>query len=63
MMRPKATPLTTRERLHALLHELNFKGMQRVLDADSIGPSAIACRPPKSCSACVPVSSLVTSIW
>ena len=34
MMRPKATPLTTRERLHALLHELNFKGMQRVLDAE-----------------------------
>jgi DNA replication protein DnaC len=34
MMRPKATPQTTRERLHALLHELNFKGMQRVLDAE-----------------------------
>jgi DNA replication protein DnaC len=33
-MRPKATALTTRERLHALLHELNFKGMQRVLDAE-----------------------------
>ena len=29
----KATPLTTRERLHALVHELNFKGMERVLDA------------------------------
>ena len=34
MMRPKTTPLTTRERLHALLHELNFKGMERVLDAE-----------------------------
>ena len=32
MMRPQTT--TTRERLHALLHELNFKGMQRVLDAE-----------------------------
>lgn len=32
MTRP--TPLTTRERLHALLHELNFKGMARVLDAE-----------------------------
>jgi len=30
----KATPLTTRERLHALVHELNFKGMERVLDAE-----------------------------
>lgn len=30
----KATPLTTRERLHALVHELNYKGMQRVLDAE-----------------------------
>ena len=28
------TRLTTRERLHALLHELNFKGMARVLDAE-----------------------------
>lgn len=28
------TTLTTRERLHALLHELNFKGMARVLDAE-----------------------------
>lgn len=37
MMKPKATPLTTRERLHALLHELNFKGMQRVLDAELDG--------------------------
>jgi DNA replication protein DnaC len=35
MMRPKTTTtLTTRERLHALLHELNFKGMARVLDAE-----------------------------
>jgi len=34
MMKSKAIPLTTRERLHALLHELNFKGMQRVLDAE-----------------------------
>ena len=33
MMMAKTT-LTTRERLHALLHELNFKGMQRVLDAE-----------------------------
>jgi DNA replication protein DnaC len=31
---PKKTPPTTRERLHALLQELNFKGMQRVLDAE-----------------------------
>ena len=31
-MRPQTT--TTRERLHALLHELNFKGMERVLDAE-----------------------------
>lgn len=30
----KTTPLKTRERLHALLHELNFKGMARVLDAE-----------------------------
>jgi len=30
----KATPLTTRERLHALVHELNYKGMERVLDAE-----------------------------
>jgi len=30
----KATPLTTRERVHALVHELNYKGMQRVLDAE-----------------------------
>src|SRR5450631_4794782 len=30
----KTTPLTTRERLHALVHELNFKGMERVLDAE-----------------------------
>lgn len=30
----KTTPPTTRERLHALLHELNFKGMARVLDAE-----------------------------
>jgi DNA replication protein DnaC len=28
------TTLTTRERLHALLHELNFKGMARVLDTE-----------------------------
>jgi DNA replication protein DnaC len=35
MMKPKTTTtLTTRERLHALLHELNFKGMARVLDAE-----------------------------
>jgi len=33
-MRAKTTHLTTRERLHALLHELNFKGMERVLDAE-----------------------------
>jgi DNA replication protein DnaC len=33
-MRPKSTHLTTREQLHALLHELNFKGMERVLDAE-----------------------------
>lgn len=32
-MKPK-TPPTTREALHALLHELNFKGMARVLDAE-----------------------------
>jgi DNA replication protein DnaC len=30
----KPTPPTTRERLHALLHELNFKGMARVLDTE-----------------------------
>ena len=30
----KTTPLTTRERLHALMHELNFKGMERVLDTE-----------------------------
>lgn len=30
----KTTTLTTRERLHALVHELNFKGMARVLDAE-----------------------------
>jgi len=30
----RTTPPTTRERLHALLHELNFKGMARVLDAE-----------------------------
>ena len=34
MTMAKTTPLTTRERLHALVHELNFKGMQRVLDAE-----------------------------
>ena len=33
-MRPRTTPPTTREALHALLHELNFKGMARVLDAE-----------------------------
>jgi DNA replication protein DnaC len=33
-MAAKTTPPTTRERLHALLHELNFKGMARVLDAE-----------------------------
>ena len=33
-MRPKTTPPTTREALHALLHELNSKGMARVLDAE-----------------------------
>ena len=33
-MKPKTTAPTTRERLHALLHELNFKGMERVLDAE-----------------------------
>jgi DNA replication protein DnaC len=33
-MKPKMTPPTTRERLHALLHELKFKGMERVLDAE-----------------------------
>jgi DNA replication protein DnaC len=33
-MKPKTTPPTTRERLHALLHELNFKGMARVLDTE-----------------------------
>ena len=30
----RTTHLTTRERLHALLHELNFKGMASVLDAE-----------------------------
>lgn len=30
----KTTPQTTREAVHALLHELNFKGMTRVLDAE-----------------------------
>jgi DNA replication protein DnaC len=33
-MKPKMTAPTTRERLHALLHELNFKGMECVLDAE-----------------------------
>ena len=33
MMKSKTTP-TSREALHALLHELNFKGMARVLDAE-----------------------------
>jgi DNA replication protein DnaC len=34
MTMTKTTPPTTRERLHALLHELNFKGMARVLDTE-----------------------------
>jgi hypothetical protein len=34
MTMAKATPLTTPERLHALVHELNYKDMQRVLDAE-----------------------------
>jgi DNA replication protein DnaC len=34
MMKSKTTAPTTREALHALLHELNFKGMARVLDAE-----------------------------
>ena len=34
MMMAKTTAVTTRERLHALVHELNFKGMARVLDAE-----------------------------
>lgn len=34
MMKSKTPPSATRERLHALLHELNFKGMQRVLDTE-----------------------------
>jgi DNA replication protein DnaC len=33
-MTKRPTPLTERERLHALVHELNYKGMQRVLDAE-----------------------------
>lgn len=33
-MKPKPTPTTTREALHALLGELNFKGMARVLDIE-----------------------------
>ena len=33
-MKSKTTTATTREALHALLHELNFKGMARVLDAE-----------------------------
>jgi DNA replication protein DnaC len=32
-MKSKTTP-TSREALHALLHELNFEGMARVLDAE-----------------------------
>lgn len=34
MMAKTTTALTTRERLHVLVHELNFKGMARVLDAE-----------------------------
>jgi DNA replication protein DnaC len=34
MMKPRTTHLTPREQLHALVHELNFKGMARVLDAE-----------------------------
>jgi DNA replication protein DnaC len=34
MTMTKPTPPTTREQLHALLHELNFKGMARVLDTE-----------------------------
>ena len=34
MMKPRTSHLSTRERLHALVHELNFKGMARVLDAE-----------------------------
>jgi DNA replication protein DnaC len=34
MTMAKTTPLTTRERLHALVHELNYKGMERVLDTE-----------------------------
>jgi DNA replication protein DnaC len=34
MTMARKTNLTTRDRLHALLHELNFKGMERVLDAE-----------------------------
>ena len=30
----KTTPQTTREAVHALLHELNLKGMTRVLDGE-----------------------------
>ena len=30
----KTTPQTAREAVQALLHELNFKGMTRVLDAE-----------------------------
>jgi DNA replication protein DnaC len=33
-MKPKPTPTTTREALHALLAELNFKGMAGVLDTE-----------------------------
>lgn len=33
-MAKTTTPLKTRERLHALVHELNFKGMARVLDTE-----------------------------
>jgi len=34
MSKPKTTALTPREAVHALLQELNFKGMARVLDSE-----------------------------
>jgi DNA replication protein DnaC len=34
MSKPKTTTQTPREALHALLQELSFKGMARVLDAE-----------------------------
>lgn len=34
MMTTRTNPQTSREALHSLLHELNFKGMQRVLDVE-----------------------------